>query len=100
MCTRLECESRERGLPRFWTAVTEFFLGMFAKFAQTDKFAKVGKIDIPNGKYNCKNVFVIIIAIIIATSRKYFRNEESEADLDIAMNFSAWTCQESSSKKS
>lgn len=71
-----------------------------SQIVQTDKFAKVGKIDIPNGKYNCKNVFVIIIAIIIATSRKYFRNEESEADLDIAMNFSAWTCQESSSKKS
>lgn len=71
-----------------------------SQIVQTDKFAKVGKIDIPNGKYNCKNVFVIIITIIIATSRKYFRNEESEADLDIAMNFSAWTCQESSSKKS
>lgn len=71
-----------------------------SQIVQTDKFAKVGKIDIPNGKYNCKNVFVIIIAIIIATSRKYFRNEESEADLDIAMNFSAWTCQETSSKKS
>lgn len=71
-----------------------------SQIVQTDKFAKVGKIDIPNGRYNCKNVFVIIIAIIIATSRKYFRNEESEADLDIAMNFSAWTCQESSSKKS
>lgn len=71
-----------------------------SQIVQTDKFAKVGKIDIPNGRYNCKNVFVIIIAIIIATSRKYFRNEESEADLDIAMNFSAWTCQETSSKKS
>lgn len=71
-----------------------------SQIVQTDKFAKVGKIDIPNGKYNCKNVFVIIITIIIATSRKYFRNEESEADLDIAMNFSAWTCQETSSKKS
>lgn len=71
-----------------------------SQIVQTDKFAKVGKIDIPNGKYNCKNVFVIIIAIIIATSRKYFRNEESEADIDIAMNFSAWTCQETSSKKS
>lgn len=77
MCTRLECESRERGLPRFWAAVSEFFLGMFAKFAQTDKLAKVGETDIPKDKYNCKNVFVIIIAIITTTSRKYFRNGES-----------------------